>query len=132
MLNRIDTISRETTMLNRNISLLKRGITLKGKNLLQKRSKFFPFRVDPFSDRGLASKKANRKSQSGNKFFPLRQIPFSERTWFTRKRKKKKMKSQEFSFSPLQNGVNLLALSSPLKFRLPLMPIFDIIHNNNG
>ena len=109
-------------MLNRNISLLKRGITLKGKNLLQKRSKFFPFRVDPFSDRGLASKKANRKSQSGNKFFPLRQIPFSE----------KKMKSQEFSFSPLQNGGNLLALSSPLKFRLPLMPIFDIIHNNNG
>ena len=46
----IDTGSGEATLSKLLASLSKRGSTLKGKNLLQFWSKFFPFRVDPFPE----------------------------------------------------------------------------------
>ena len=36
-----------------------KGSTLKGKNLLPKGSKFFPFRVDPFSEGAWCAEKPN-------------------------------------------------------------------------
>ena len=63
----VDTLSGEAT-LSKFDCLLKKGSTLKGKNLLPFGAKFFPFRVDPFFRRGLVSKKANRKS---TKLFPM-------------------------------------------------------------
>ena len=52
-------------------SHLKKGSIQKGKNLLPKGSKFFPFRVNPFSE-GIGV------LHFGSKFFPFRVNPFSE------------------------------------------------------
>ena len=53
----LDTVSGETILSDCFAFILKKGVYSKGKNLLPRGSKFFPLRVDSFSEGGLCAEK---------------------------------------------------------------------------